>query len=109
VTHDHFEDRSALLTIEETADYLGLARRDTYALVLNGGIESVGVGIRRLIAPRAIAGHLRHVGEISLVNSLICVLRAGVLPTVMEGGLPYVSVETLLSILEAPATEEVPS
>jgi excisionase family DNA binding protein len=109
VTHDHYEDRRALLTVEETADYLGLARRETYELVLSGGIESVGVGTHRLIAPGAIAGHLRHIGEASLANSLLRVLRAGVLPTVLEGGLPYVSLRALLRILESPALEEVQS
>ncbi len=102
MTHDELEDHRDLLTVEETADYLGLGRRDTYALVLSGGIDSVGVGTRRLIAPAAIAGHLRQLGEASLAKSLLQVLRAGVLPTVLEGGHPYVSLGALLDILECP-------
>lgn len=103
VTHDQLEEHCDLLTVEETSDYLGLARREAYELVLSGGIESMGVGTRRLIAPAAIAGHLQHLGEASLTKSLLRVLRAGALPTVLKGGLPFVSVEALLRILESPA------
>jgi excisionase family DNA binding protein len=102
VTHDQLEEHRHLLTVEETAEYLGLARRDTYALVLSGGIESVGIGSRRLIASGAISSHLRHLGEASLAKLLLRVLHAGVLPTVLEGGHAYVSVGALLELLEFP-------
>ena len=109
MTHDHYEDRLALLTVEETADYLGLARRETYELVLSGGIESIGVGTRRLISPAAIADHLQHLGEASLAKSILQVLRAEVLPTVLEGEQAFVSVDALVRLLESPTLEEVPS
>lgn len=48
-----------LLTVEETAEYLGLERHETYDLVMTGQITSIGIGRNRLIAPAAIGAYLR--------------------------------------------------
>jgi excisionase family DNA binding protein len=38
-----------LLSVEETADLLGLGRTHTYELVMSGKISSVKIGRRRLV------------------------------------------------------------
>ena len=61
-----------MLTVEQSAELLGLGRTTTYELVMSGTIESVHVGRRRLIprsrgddsANRHKAFHDRKVGNV---------------------------------------------
>lgn len=52
-----------LLSVEETADMLGLGRTHTYELVMSGRISSVKIGRRRLVVRSALDGFVKSLSS----------------------------------------------
>jgi excisionase family DNA binding protein len=52
-----------MLTVEQSAELLGLGRTTTYELVMSGTIESVHVGRRRLIPRSALDRFIERLME----------------------------------------------
>ncbi len=57
------QSRPLLLTVEESAQMLGLGRTHTYGLVMGGQIQSVKIGRRRLVVTSSIEVYISRLLE----------------------------------------------
>jgi excisionase family DNA binding protein len=98
-------DRAHLLTIDEACEALGIGRTKTYELVMSGGLASIKIGSRRLIAVSSIAAYISDQlrcesapGPLTreVVEDLI---KAGELQSITLGDYVFVSVDSLDSYI----------